>query len=143
MNSNTKKAAELLHKENYTFTAVSDNEVFTSYEKGVKPLLKLLDSGISLKEYSVADKVIGKAAAFLYILLGVNEIYTDVISQPALNVLTKGNIKIEYLKLVQAIQNRDKTGFCPMETAVMHTNNADEALMNIRITMELLNKKDF
>lgn len=140
MNSNTQKAKDLLKSGDYTLVAVCDNEIITSRERGVKPLLKLLDSNINLKGYSAADKVIGKAAAFLYVLLETDEIYAKVISEPALDILTENHIKTEYEILAEAIRNRDNTGFCPMETAVMDIENADEALICIRNKLALLNQ---
>ena len=77
--NNLEKATELLKDGGYTFVAVSPDEVITSTERGVKPLLEILDSGKNLYKFSVADKVVGKAAAFLYVLLEPSEICTDVI----------------------------------------------------------------
>ena len=130
--NNLEKAVELLKNENYTLVAVSDNEEITSTQRGVKPLLEILDSKKNLHEFSVADKVIGKAVAFLYVLLDVREIYTDVISKPALDVLKNHEINIEYKTLTEAIKNRSNTGFCPMETAVKNTADPETALFLIR-----------
>ncbi|MDE6540204.1 MAG: DUF1893 domain-containing protein, partial [Ruminococcus sp.] len=102
--NNLEKAVELLKNGNYTLVAVSDNEEITSIQRGVKPLLEILDSRKNLHEFSVADKVIGKAAAFLYVLLDVREIYTDVISKSALDVLKNNEINIEYKTLAEAIK---------------------------------------
>ena len=41
----------------------------------------------------IADKVIGKAAAVLMVLGRVQEVYTDIISEPALVLLRRANIK--------------------------------------------------
>ena len=60
-------AAELLKVEGYTCVFVRGKEVITSHKRGVKPLLELLDEGVSLEDFFGADKVIGKAAALLYI----------------------------------------------------------------------------
>lgn len=138
--NNLEKAVEILKNGNYTFVAVSDGEEITSSQRGVKPLLEILGLRENLSNFSVADKVIGKAAAFLYVLLGVREIHTDVISRPALDVLKKNHVNIEYDTLADAIKNRDNTGFCPMETAVKNTDNAEEALVLIREKFKQLNK---
>ena len=135
MNNNTQKAKALLLDGDYTLVAICNNEILTSHERGIKPLLKLLDINMNLKGYSVADKVIGKAAAFLYVLLETDEIYANVISESALDILTENHIKTNYEILTKAIRNRDNTGFCPMETAVIDTENADEALIRIRNTL--------
>ena len=136
--NNLEKAVKLLKTENYTLVAISDNDKITSIQRGVKPLLEILDSGKNLYGFSVADKVVGKAVAFLYILLDVHEIYTDVISKPALDVLENYGIHIEYKTLTEAIKNRTDTGFCPMETAVKNTSDPETALSLIRKKLRLL-----
>lgn len=130
--NNLEKAVELLKTGKYTLAAVSESAEITSRQRGVKPLLEILDGGKNLHDFSVADKVIGKAAAFLYVLLGAHEIYADVISKPALEVLKNHGINIKYEALTEAIKNRDNTGFCPMETAVKNTENPETALLLIR-----------
>lgn len=143
MNDNLKKAAELLRNGNYTFAASDGENVIISSERGVKPLLELLDGRENLHGFSAADKVIGKAAAFLYVLLKPDEIYTGVISKPALEVLKKYGVKIQYDLLTEAIRNRVNTGFCPMETAVKNTEDPGDALVLIRETLfKILNKTE-
>lgn len=66
--------------------------------------------------HAVADKVVGKAAAALMVLGGVREVYTDIISEPALAVLHKANIRVECVQIVSRIWNRNRTGWCPLET---------------------------
>ncbi len=112
------RARFALHDGGYTCYIIKDHEIYTSYHRGVKPLLDWLDCGVDLQGGIAADKVIGKAAAFLYVLLGVSYVYADVISKPALGVFEKYGIECEYGTLVDAIENRTKDGFCPMERAV-------------------------
>ena len=64
----------------------------------------------------IADKVVGKAAASLMVLGQIKELYTDVISQPALDLLTACGITPEYRILVPHVMNRTKSGWCPLET---------------------------
>lgn len=74
MRTDLKKAAEMLKNGAYTCVLCKDEEIITCAERDVKPLLDLYDSGNDLKGFSAADKVVGKAAAFLYVLLGVKAI---------------------------------------------------------------------
>lgn len=57
--------------------------MLTSTERGVKPLLQWLDGENSVKGFSAVDKVVGRAAAFLYVLLEVKEVYAGVMSEGA------------------------------------------------------------
>ncbi len=132
MSSNLEKAAALLRNGNLTFAAVNGEKTLTSVKRGIRPILELLDSGAKLHGFSVADKVIGKAAAFIYILLEPDEIFADVISSQALKELENYNVKISFTTLTEAVRNRDNTGYCPMETAVKNAGSPDEALILIR-----------
>lgn len=132
-------AKQLLIQENLTCVLFKENEIYTSSERGVKPLLALLDGGKNYNGYGAVDKVVGKAAAFLYVLLGVTNIHAGVISQSALQVLREYEITITYDKLVDYIENRTKDGRCPMESAVLHVNDSKEALMVIRQKVKELN----
>ena len=109
----------------YTCYIIKEQAIYTSHHRGVKPLLDWLDAGADLRGGIAADKVIGKAAAFLYVLLGVSYVYAGVISKPAFDVLSKYGIACEYGILVEAIQNRTKDGFCPMERAVWDVEDPD------------------
>lgn len=99
-------------------TLVVDNGRITTYtNRGVADLHRLLTSHPRvLKAARVADKIVGKGAAALMILGGVREIYTPVISKLALSLLGGYDIKLSYDKVVDHVVNRDKTGWCPVET---------------------------
>ena len=112
------KARSLLEKENYTCVICRGDDVITDRRRGIRPLMELLESGKDLHGYSAADKVVGKAAAFLYCLLGVKALHAGVLSVPARDVLVSAGISVEWGSLVPAIRNRAGNGFCPMETAV-------------------------
>ena len=142
MTRNLEKAVSILNTENLTLAAVGEKGILKFTERGVKPLLALVESGESLAGFSAADKVVGKAAAMLYVLLGVDGIYASVISKPALAVLRKYEIYCEYGTLTDAIKNRTNTGFCPMETAVLSVETPAEALAKIREKSAELQKNE-
>lgn len=99
--------------------------VFT--ERGVKPLVELIKSGSDFSDYCAADKVVGKATAFLYVLLRVKAVYARVISKPALSVFKEYGIAVEYDNLAENIINRRGDGICPFEAAVSEVKNPNEA----------------
>ena len=112
--------------------------ILTDKRRGVRPLLDLLENNTNVSGFSAADKVVGKAAAFLYCLLDIKCLYTPVISQPALAVLQSAGIDTQYDQLVPAIRNRTGDGYCPMESAVLDITDAREALAVIRETLKKL-----
>lgn len=142
MSQDLQKAKQYLHTQGYTFVAVKNKDLFVSKKRGVAPLLEQIDNNASLHGFSVADKVVGKASAFLYLILQPASIYTDLISLPALELLRQNNIPIEYKDQTQAIRNRTNTGFCPMETAVKSCHSPQEALHLIQQTVIRLKKEE-
>ena len=81
---------------------------------------------------AAADKVIGKATALLYALLGVQAVYARVASQPAATVLAQQGITLVCDQIVPYIQNRSGTGMCPMEEATRDIFQPEQALVAIR-----------
>jgi len=125
------KARSLLTGD-ITCVICRDDDTYLSRERGVKPLLQWLDDHADCKDGWAADKVVGRATAFLYCLLGVQGIYTPVISTPALQVLQDHGILTHYDQAVPQIQNRKGDGRCPMETATLNCATAQEALDAVR-----------
>ena len=140
MEQNLKKALDLLNSGNYTCVACKEEVVYTTTQRGVAPLLNWLDSKTDLKDFSAADRVVGRGAAFLYCLLGVKEVYALVMSRPAAEVLQSHGILADAGTFVEGIINRTGTGPCPFEDAVMDIQDTQEALNAIRMTRRQLLK---
>lgn len=136
MNNDLSKARQLLETGSYTCVFCRGDTLLTDNRRGILPLLDLLRSGQDLRDFSAADKVVGKAAAFLYWLMGIKALYAGVISTPALAVLKE--IPVEFAAEVPAIANRSRTGFCPMETAVWDIDDPEKALPAIERTLAQL-----
>lgn len=132
MNKELEEAKKCMVEGGYTCVVKKDKQVYTSVERGVKPLLMWLDNKTDLQGAVVADKVVGNGAAMLYVLLGVKEIYTPVVSQSAKTTLEKHGIVISFDVCVEGIVNRVGTGACPMEDAVRGIDNPTDALVAIR-----------
>ena len=115
------------------------DELCTATARGVKPLVAWFESGKDFSGFSAADKVVGRATAFLYVLLKVNAVYAKVMSHAALDVLKQNGIKAEYSELAENIINRNGDGICPFEAAVLETTNPCDAYMTIRSKMHQMN----
>lgn len=127
MKSNWQLAKEVFLQHEYTCVVRKDDMQYTSQARGVKPLMDWIAEGIDLKGFSAADKVVGKATAFLYVLLGVKEVYAPVMSEGAVWVFREYGVTMEAGEIVSAIRNRSNTGFCPMETAVAQCTTPGDA----------------
>jgi hypothetical protein len=133
-------AKQLLTGEGYTCVICRGDDIHTSQKRGVAPLMELLDGGADIRGYSAADKAVGKAAAMLFVLLGVGEIYAVVMSRSAKKILDEYGIKYSCGEEVEYIINRKKDGMCPMEKAVVEIDDPSEAQKEIKETIEKMRK---
>ncbi len=108
---------ELLHEKNASLVvAYSNGKIKEYYQNRINDIKEILkENPFALKDAIIADKVIGKVAGSILTVAGVKEIYTDIISKYAIPILEMNKIKYSYGKLVDYIENNDKTGMCPME----------------------------
>lgn len=133
------QAKTLLVSGDYTCVLCRDGHTLTTRERGVKPLVRWLTEGADLRGYAAADRVVGKATAFLYCLLGVKSVHALVMSGAAARVLAENGIAATQDKLVDNIINRQGTGICPFEAAVWEITGPNEALAAIRKKMAQMN----
>ena len=127
-----KRARALLLEGGYTCVLCRGEEFHTAAARGVKPLVDWLDSGLDLKGFSAADKVVGRATAFLYVLLEVKAVHALVMSTPAKEALEANGITALCGREVPGIINRRGDGPCPFEEAVLGITDPVEALAAIR-----------
>lgn len=122
-----KEIIDLLHSQKCSCViAGAEGEIRSFHQRGVADLYILLcQEPHFLYGASVADKVVGKAAATLMVKGKIRELYTDTISTPALKLLQKAQIPVEYVQVVPYIRNRDNTGWCPLETRCYEEESVD------------------
>ncbi len=138
MDAELKMAVDLLAQGGCTCVLNRGGQLLPLTQRGIRPLLALLDSGNDYRNTCAADKVVGKAAAFLYCLLGIRALYARIISQPALDTLYHAGIAVQFDTLVPAIRNRTDTGLCPMESAVWDLDDPALAPEILRQTLTRL-----
>jgi len=117
MKNDLKKAIEILESEGRALVLARDGAVlFKDDRRGIGPMYDIATKEReSARGSSLADKVIGKAAAMLAVDAGIENLYAAVLSEEAELVLSEASIYCEFGKMVPFIQNREKTGKCPME----------------------------
>ena len=128
----TDQAYAMLSQGEYTCVLSDGQHTYTSHQRGVRPLLELLDRKTAMRGFCAADKVVGRAAAMIYCLMGIRALRAGVISEGALSVLHRHGIETSYERLVPGIRNRTDTGPCPMEQATAGIDDPQEALGAIR-----------
>ena len=66
------KAEEiLLSDESLTCVLCDGKNVLKSSYSGIRPMLEFISKGTDFSEYSAADRIVGRAAAMLFVLAGV------------------------------------------------------------------------
>lgn len=115
-------------------------ELRTFSRRGVADLFNLVaDEPDFLRGASVADRVIGRGAALLLVKGGAREVYAQVISSGALEVLRCAGIETSFGKEVPNIINRTGTDICPVEKLTASTSSPDEAYERIKQFLDSMN----
>lgn len=134
-------AENALSAQNLTCAAARDGRVvFTSAERGIRPIVALYDSGVG-PGCAVADRVIGRAAALLLALCRARAVYGAVMSEPAAAELEAREIAPVWGETVPAIRNRAGDGLCPMEALSQGVSSPEEMLTRIRAFLAGLPKE--
>jgi hypothetical protein len=127
-------AEGILGNKGVTLAIVKEGKIlFESDSSGIRGLLQAIEK---LKKEmfgsSVADRVVGRAAALLLAYSHVNEVYAFVLSREGLKVLEENRIKVEYLNLVQAVLDRTGKNICPFEKFSSEIKSLDKAYEQLK-----------
>lgn len=110
----------------HTICLAKGTDLLVSDKRGIMPMMELLAAEKDLKGYSVADLVVGKAAAILFIKAGVAAVYAKTMSRSAEDILRRYGIPYTRENSAERIRNRQGTGYCPMESAVLDSEDIEE-----------------
>ena len=112
--------------EGHTICLCKEGKCLFSEKRGIAPMMDFIADGVDLSGYSVADLVVGKAAAMLFVKCGIKRVFAKTLSEHAKRVLELYGVDYEYETLAEKIINRDGTDICPMEKAVTGTDDIEE-----------------
>ena len=116
-----------------TLAVAKSGVVEMFYRRAVADLLQLHDTEPErLCGASVADKIIGKAAASILILSGVKEAYAPRITEGAIRLLAEHGVKAECDEAIDRVENRTHTGRCPLDTVCADLSEPEEMLQAVR-----------
>ncbi len=95
---------------------------------GIAPLVRALRAdGACFRDNTVADKILGLAAAMLFVHGNAAAVYGEVMSESADRFLTAEGIPHAAGKLVPHIVNRTGDGVCPMEARAEACTSTQQA----------------
>ena len=104
------KEARLALKGAARCVVYNESGIHTSSERGVAPMLLWLEEDPEfLRGASVADKIVGRAAAMIMVYAGVKEVFASVISNGAIDLFREYGIEYSYSMTAIAISNRPPT----------------------------------
>lgn len=126
----------------FSLILLRGNEViFKTAGTGISPILQLYESQPALMDGAYAvDKIVGKAAAMLFILGGVKGVHGEIMSVSAREYLQKSGVSCSCGECIEYITNREKNGMCPMEKAVLSVDEPQEAYLVLKNTLAALRK---
>ena len=126
---------EILRREKCSLV-VKNHGIVTTYSKpGVRDLEYLLDHDPEmLHGATIADKVIGKAAAAMVVVGGVKELYAEVLSKKAIPFLEEAGIAYTYGTLVDTI--KEEGDRCQLEKITAPATTPEETVALLRTHFE-------
>ena len=122
----------------HTICLCRDGACLYSQKRGIAPMMDFIQSGVDLTGYSVADIVVGKAAALLFVKCGIKKVFAKTLSQKGEEILKTYGVEYEYQTLAENIINRAGTDICPMEKAVANTDDPQEAYSVLKDKLRLM-----
>lgn len=122
-------------KENlngHSICLCKDGNFIVSDKRGIAPMVDFIDENRNLEGYSVADLIVGKAAALLFVKAKIKNVYAEVLSTSGQAILEANNIYYIYNTLTEKIINRAGTDICPMEKVTLNIDDPELAYNAIK-----------
>jgi len=122
------EARLMLENQKASLVLIKDGEKpHVDFRPGLLPLWQAFreekwDGGI------LADKVIGRGAAFLAVGMGLCSVYSHIMSEGAEEIFLAHNLEYQCEKKVARIKDRSGKGLCPMEALLDGVTEFEDAI---------------
>lgn len=118
----------------------NDKRLYQSTRTGMLPLYQAIGVlGIpQLKDTTIVDKIVGKAAALLISYIQAHTVYCSTLSVRGKTVLEDRGITFRYEELTPEIINRYGTDICPFEKAVLDVEDPEIGYLRIQAKLQQL-----
>jgi len=114
---------------------------FTDDGRGISPMMRFIDENKDLCGYSVADVIVGKASAILFVKAGISAVHGKVMSESGKAYLESHSIPCTYDILTKQIINRQGTDICPMEKTVAEIDDAETGYIALKSRLNEIKKQ--
>ena len=123
-----------LREKNISLVIVKNGKViFETESHSIKDFLEAYELfGKELAGSSIADKIVGRAVAFLCVYFQVSAVFAVIISTEGVRVLTDNNIFYQFEKCVPNILNQKRNDICPFEKLALTSATPEEAYSKLR-----------
>ncbi len=137
-NRDLKLAKSQLKEKNLTLVIVKEGEIiFETERQGIGGFLQAIKNlGKRLAASSVADRIVGAAAAMLCVYSEISSVFAVTISEEGIKVLKEKDIVYQFENKVPNILNNDKTDICPFEKLVIGSRKPKEAYKKLKSFIE-------
>jgi hypothetical protein len=127
-------AKNRLIQKGLSLVIVKDAKVFFETEShGISDLVKAIEKlRDDAKGSSVADRIVGRAAALLFVFSGVKAVFAVTASDGGIEVLKKNSVFCEYESRVTSVLNLKRTDVCPFEKLVAKLSSPEKAYEMLR-----------
>lgn len=112
------------------------SEIITDDGKGISPMMRFIAQGKDLTGYSVADVIVGKAAAMLFVKAGIVCVHGRTMSDAGRAYLEGHGIPCSFDVLTERIINRKGTDICPMEKVAEEIDDAEQGYEALKARLE-------
>jgi len=134
MRADLKLAKQRLNQKNLSLVIAKRGRVlFETKTHGISGLLDAIKKlGNNMVESSIADRIVGRAAALLFVYSGVVAVFAVTASDDGIEVLKGHNIFYEFLSRVPRILDSKKVDVCPFEKLASGFSDPKEAYEELR-----------
>jgi len=133
-NQDLELAKQKLIENGLSFVVAKNGKiVFKTKKQGLTGFLHAIEKlPQQLNEASIADKIVGVAAAMLCVYSKVTSVFALTVSDVGINLLKDKNIECFFEKKVKNILNRNKTDVCPFEKIALQSKTVKEAYLRMK-----------
>jgi len=125
------EAKNLLEKERASLVLIREGqEPHIDFRSGLIPLWEAYRDG-NWSGGVLADRVIGRGAAFLAVDMELISIYSPLMSRGAVEIFKKWGIEFKYELQVERIRDRSGKGLCPMEALLEGIEESHTAIQRL------------
>ena len=143
MNQDLELAKVKLTEKDLSLVIVKNGKsIFETKKQGITGFLQAIETlDKELVAASLADKLVGVAAAMLCVYSGLSSVFALTISTKGIRVLEDNNIECVFEKEVSNILNRNKDDMCPFEKMAIASGSPEEAYVKLKTLASQMMRK--